>query len=203
MLRNLPLDAVPGWLDAMGIEDGVPFLIPRWPLRRRPELILLRNPAPENTQAAIAYDLASFPTFLWCNREPLGTRSWRDARAEDRDARPEDRDAYHSWRRIDERGRGVKGSTWGREVSTVIRIISGRSLPEWSSRIPIPQRDTHRRRGHRRADPGSTPAEAPKDGHREDLAWLPPAAYRRWAVPPPATRRPRATPGTRARDRAA
>ena len=27
MLRHLPLDAVPGWLDAMGIEDGVPFLI--------------------------------------------------------------------------------------------------------------------------------------------------------------------------------
>ena len=86
MLRNLLLDAVPGWLDAMGIEDGVPFMIPRWPLRRRPELILLRNPAPENTQAAIAYDVASFATFLWCNREPLGTRSWRDARPEDRDA---------------------------------------------------------------------------------------------------------------------
>ena len=72
----------------------------------------LLNPAPENTQAAIAYDLASFLTFLWCNREPLGTRSLRDAR-------PEDRDAYHRWRRIDERGPGVKGSTWRREVATV------------------------------------------------------------------------------------
>ena len=32
----------------------------------------LLNPAPENTQAAIAYDLASFLTFLWCHRQPLG-----------------------------------------------------------------------------------------------------------------------------------
>ena len=35
---------------------------------------ILLHPAPENTQAAIAYDLASFLTFLWRNRQPLGKR---------------------------------------------------------------------------------------------------------------------------------
>jgi hypothetical protein len=143
----------------MGIEDGVPFLISP-DGRYDVDLIsyFLLNPAPENTQAAIAYDLASFLTFLWCNREPLGTRSWRDAR-------PEDRAAYHRWRRINERGPGVKGSTWGREVATVNSFYQWAVASGLVEQNPIPQRDTHRRREHRRTDPGSTPAEAPKDGH--------------------------------------
>ena len=31
----------------------------------------LLHPAPENTQAAITYDLASVLTFLWRHRQPL------------------------------------------------------------------------------------------------------------------------------------
>ena len=45
---------------------------------------------------------------------------------------------------------------------------------------PILQREARGRRGHRRAGPGMTPAETPKDGRSEDLAWLPPLSYRWW-----------------------
>jgi hypothetical protein len=45
---------------------------------------------------------------------------------------------------------------------------------------PILQRPVRNRRWHRHPEAGITPAEAPKDGHREDLSWLPPASYRRW-----------------------
>ena len=94
------MDMVAGWLDRQGIEDGVPFLISpdgRYDIDLNSYFLL--NPAPENTQAAIAYDLASFLTFLWCHRQPLGEKSWRDAT-------PEDRAAYHHWRRVDENGPG-------------------------------------------------------------------------------------------------
>jgi hypothetical protein len=112
-LQSRTIDVIADWLDGEGIEDGVPFLIsPDGHYDIDLNAYFLLHPAPENTQAAIAYDPASFLTFLWHHRQPLGTRSWRDAT-------PQDRAAYHRWRRIDERGRGVKGSTWGREVAPV------------------------------------------------------------------------------------
>jgi hypothetical protein len=112
-LHRLPADVIAGWLDGEGIEDGTPFLIsPDGHYDVDLNAYFLLHPAPENTLAATAYDLASFLTFLWHHRQPLGKRSWRDAT-------PEDRAVYHRWRRIDERGPGVKGSTWGREVATV------------------------------------------------------------------------------------
>jgi site-specific recombinase XerD len=45
---------------------------------------------------------------------------------------------------------------------------------------PILQRPARDRRWRRSPQGALTPAEAPKDGHREDMAWLPPASYRRW-----------------------
>lgn len=42
------------------------------------------------------------------------------------------------------------------------------------------QRESRDRRRRGWAGAGLTPAEAPKDGHRENLAWLPPVSYRRW-----------------------
>src|SRR5258705_9435745 len=112
-LQSLPEDVIAGWLDGEGIEDGVPSLIaPDGHYDIDLKAYFLLHPAPENTLTAIAYDLAGFLTFLWHHRQPLGKRSWRDAT-------PEDRAAYHQWRRVDERGPGVKGSTWGREVATV------------------------------------------------------------------------------------
>jgi hypothetical protein len=90
-LQRLRPNVIAGWLDGHGIEDGVPFLISpdgHYDIDLNSHFLL--QPAPENTQAAIAYDLASFLTFLWHHRQPLGKRSWRDAT-------PEDRAAYHWW----------------------------------------------------------------------------------------------------------
>ena len=68
-LKGLPEGVIAGWLDAEGIEDGVPFLIsPDGHYDIDLNAYFLLHPAPENTQAAIAYDLASFLTFLWRNR---------------------------------------------------------------------------------------------------------------------------------------
>src|SRR5271163_4901362 len=102
LLQGLPLDVVSGWLEQKGIADGVPFLLSpdgRYDVELNSYFRL--NPASENTQAAIAYDLAGFLTFLWRHREPVGRRSWRDADQEDRAA-------YHRWRRVDEDGPRVK-----------------------------------------------------------------------------------------------
>ena len=103
---GLARDQIADWLGTEEIDDGVPFLIaPDGHYDIELNSYFLLNPAPENTQAAIAYDLAGFFTFLWHHRHPLGTRSWRDATADDRAA-------YQRWRRVDERGPGIKGSTW-------------------------------------------------------------------------------------------
>jgi integrase len=174
MLESLPVDVITGWLDGEGIGDGVPFLVsPDGRYDTDLNSYFLLNPAPENTQAAIAYDLAGFLTFLWHHRQPLARKSWRDAR-------PEDRAAYHRWRRVDEHGPGVKGSTWGREVATVNSFYRWAVAAGFVEQNPILQRESRGRRWRGRASAELTPAEAPKDGHREDLAWLPPGSYRRW-----------------------
>jgi hypothetical protein len=102
MLESLPLHVIPGRLDGERIEDGVPSLVSP-DGRFDPDLnsYFPLDPAPETTHAAIAYDLAAFLTFLWCHREPLGTKGWRDAESEDRAA-------YHRWRRVNERGPDVR-----------------------------------------------------------------------------------------------
>ena len=174
MLQSLPVNSVAHWLDREGIDDGVPFLLsPNGHYDADLNAYFLLNPAPDNTQAAIAYDLATFLTFLWRNRRPLGQKSWRDAT-------PEDRAAYHRWRLVDERGPGVKGSTWAREVATVNAFYRWAVEAGFVAQSPILQREARGRRGHGRPDAALTPSEAPNDGRREDLAWLPPASYRRW-----------------------
>jgi site-specific recombinase XerD len=174
MLQSLPAYEAAAWLDREGIDDGVPFLLsPEGHYDTDLNAYFLLNPAPGNTQAAIAYDLAAFLTFLWRNRRPVGERSWRDATAEDRAA-------YQRWRRVDERGPGVKGSTWAREVATVNAFYRWAVEAGFVAQNPILQREMRGRRGQPRADAAPTPAEAPKDGHREELAWLPPMSYRRW-----------------------
>lgn len=175
VLRGLPVDDVVTWLDRESIEDGVPFLIsPAGCYDVDLNSYFLLNPAPDNTQAAVAYDLATFLTFLWCNRRPLGQKSWRDATSEDRAA-------YHRWRRVDERGPGVMGSTWAREVATVNSFYRWAIEAGFVEHNPILQREARgRRHGRGGADKAFTPAEAPNDGRREDSAWLPPASYRRW-----------------------
>ena len=151
-------DVIAGWLDSEGIEDGVPFLIsPDGHYDIDLNAYFLLHPAPENTLAAIAYDLASFLTFLWHHRQPLGKRSWRDAT-------PEDRAAYHRWRRIDERGPGVKGSTWGREVATVNSFYRWAIESGFVEQNPILQRPARDRRWRRRP-------EAATDAGRSAQGW--------------------------------
>lgn len=175
LVGELDLPGVDSWLDAQGIDEGVPCLFcPDGGYDIELNSYFLTNPAPQNTHAAMAYDLARFFTFLWCHREPLGTKGWRDAQ-------PEDRVAYQRWRRVEENGPGVKGSTWGREVATANTFyrwaVTSGLVPE----NPILQRESRsRRRPDRRGRQEQTPAEAPKDGRTEDLAWLPPQSYRRW-----------------------
>jgi hypothetical protein len=74
----------------------------------------------------------------------------------------------------------VKGSTWGREVATVNAFYRWAIESGLVEQNPILQRPVRNRRWHRHPEAGITPAEAPKDGHRENLSWLPPASYRRW-----------------------
>jgi len=74
----------------------------------------------------------------------------------------------------------VRGATWGREVATVNSFYRWATESGFVEHNPILQRAARDRRWRRREEAGLTPAEAPKDGHREDLAWLPPASYRRW-----------------------
>jgi hypothetical protein len=89
-LHSLPTDVISGWLDREGIEDGVPFLIaPDGHYDVDLNAYFLLHPAPENTLAAIAYDLASFLTFLWHTSNSVAsmmsrfriTCSWHCARS--------------------------------------------------------------------------------------------------------------------------
>lgn len=132
-------------------------------LRRRAEQLFRAHTGSENTQAAIAYDLANFLTFLWSHRHPLGRRGWRDAE-------PDDRAAYQHWRRSDENGPGVQGSTWSREVATVNCFYRWAVDRGFVERNPFLQRPVRGRPGARLCAGEQTPAEAPHDGRRDDLA---------------------------------
>lgn len=175
LLDELDVVELDAWLGREGFREGVPCLFaPDGSYDADLNSYFLTNPAPENTQAATAYDLARFFTFLWCHREPLGTRGWRDAR-------PVDRVAYHHWRRLEEEGPGVKGSTWAREVATTNKFYKWAVGSGFISENPILQRESRSRRGlSRRKGGGDTPIETPKDSRTEDLAWLPPDSYRLW-----------------------
>jgi hypothetical protein len=166
------------WLKAEGILDGLPFLLDpeghydvslnRYFLHGRVDA------GPENTQRAIAYDLANWLNFLWFNRRQT---SWRDATGDDRAV-------YKTWRRTDPDGPHVSGATWNREVATVngfYRWAVRRGLVRENPIEQRPSRDRDRH-GHRQrgAAAAETPAEAAHDARRVALAWLPPASYRRW-----------------------
>jgi site-specific recombinase XerD len=161
------------WLDAEDVPEGLPFLLDpdgRYDVELNRYFLRAQVLAgPENTQQAIAYDLRSWLSFLWCNR---GGKSWQDATSEDRAA-------YQYWRRKDPVGPHVEGSTWDREVATVngfYRWAVGQGLVQTS---PIEQRPVRRRREWG-VEEGQTPAERSHDARRGRIAWLTPAAYRQW-----------------------
>jgi site-specific recombinase XerD len=163
------------WLKAESILDGLPFLLDpegRYDMALNRYFLHGRVAAsPENTQRAIAYDLANWLNFLWFNRRQ--TNWW--------DATSDDRAAYQRWRRRDPAGPHVEGSTWAREVATVNGFYRWAVRQGLVTESPIEQRPTRVRRG---PDPRSggqqTPAEHPHDARRHRLAWLPPASYRTW-----------------------
>jgi hypothetical protein len=163
------------WLDVEDIPEGLPFLLNPaggYDVELNRYFLRAQIPAgPGNTQRAIAYDLANWLSFLWCNRRQT---SWREATSEDRAA-------YLRWRRRDPAGPHVAGSTWAREVATVngfYRWAVGQGLVAES---PIEQRPAHGRRGRNGwAGNRETPAEHPHDARRHTRAWLPPANYRTW-----------------------
>ena len=123
------MNVVPGWLDHEGIEDGAPFLVsPDGRYDADLNSYFLLNPAPENTHAAIAYDLAGVFRPSWCcHRNPVGTRGWRDANADDRVA-------YHRCAVSTRVGRGCGGRPGRVRLPRSTRFTGGRSSRGLSSR---------------------------------------------------------------------
>jgi len=161
-----------GWLDAEAIPEGLPLLLdPAGRYDVDLNRYFLRGQVragPGNTQRAIAYDLRSWLSFLWCNR---GGTSWRDAT-------DQDRAAYQYWRRRDPAGPRVEGSTWDREVATVNGFYRWAVRQGLAVENPIEQRST-RGRG-RWEQEHEAPAERSHDARRHAISWLPPASYRAW-----------------------
>jgi len=160
------------WLAAEDIPEGLPFLLDpegRYDVELNRYFLRAQISAgPENTQRAIAYDLANWLSFLWANRCQTG---WRDATSQDRAA-------YQYWRK-DPAGPRVEGSTWDREVATVNGFYRWAVRQGFVVENPIEQRPA--RGGRQRWPEGhETPAERPHDARRHKISWLPPASYRRW-----------------------
>ncbi len=164
----------------MDILEGTPFLVSPSleydvELNRffhRPTLL----GAPWNTQAAYARDIAQFLNFLWASR---CEKSWRDVTEADHLA-------YLVWRRRDDAGPRVAGSTWNREVALLNQFYLWGVGRGHVPANPITQRDRRpapvEARGWRARGSvsGTTPATYAHDAVREKVQWLPPAAYRRW-----------------------
>lgn len=151
--------------------DGTPYLIDpsgRYDVRLNDFFTTELINAPPTTQAAYAYDLKRFLKFLWDNRSQ---RSWTDAT-------PGDRAAYKHWRLLDPAGARVEATTWDREVATVNQFYRWAVARGHAACNPFVQR-LSRSRDPRRPR-GQTPAESSHRGRANDIAWLPPATYRRW-----------------------
>ncbi|MFE9476197.1 hypothetical protein ACFYOR_34915 [Streptomyces griseofuscus] len=122
--------------------------------------------------------MARYFNFLYFSR---GGRDWRQATEDDHLA-------FHHWRRRDESGPTVQGSTWSQEVSHVNQFYQWAVGRQLVAEVPIPQRD------RRTPPPGSSfapsragaagtatvPATYAHDEAGERIEWLPAASYRRW-----------------------
>lgn len=176
-LAGLPSD-LSTCLDAEDVPDGTPYLLsPSFEYDVALNSYFLSHEvvgAPENTRVNQAGALKRFLDFLWSARSG---RSWRDATEADHLA-------FHQWRRRDEDGPRVAGTTWSQEVSHVNQFYVWAVKAGHARANPIPQR---RRRS---APPGAVqwrgsssetvPATYSHDENGQRIEWLPPAAYRRW-----------------------
>jgi hypothetical protein len=97
-------DDLVSWLDEAGLPDGLPFLLSpqfEYDVALNSYFLQANLTAPWNSNANRARALARFFTFLHTAR---GGKSWRAATEADHLA-------FHQWRRRDEAGPHVEGST--------------------------------------------------------------------------------------------
>ncbi|WP_393072271.1 site-specific integrase [Streptomyces sp. LN704] len=170
----------------MGLPDGLPFLLsPRFEYDVALNSYFLRanlRVAPWNSNANRARALARFLNFLHVAR---GNKPWQAATEADHLA-------FHQWRRREESGPRVEGSTWNQEVSLVNQFYEWAVSEGHSAVVPIP----HRRR---RPAPAGTvvrgresitvPATFAHDESGERTEWLP-RTRRVPALPDPRLHRP-------------
>lgn len=165
------------WLREVGLEPGTPFLIS--PVFEYDVTLnrFFQSPGMRmsalNTQFGYARDLAAFLTFLWVARRRKG---WRDAAEEDHLA-------YLVWRRRDDDGPRVAGSTWNREVAGVDAFYRWAVRAGHVATSPIPQVARRSRVGShlaRRTVDEQRPATYARDAGGERVEWLPPVEYRLW-----------------------
>lgn len=167
----------PDWQKKAGLTSGTPFLISPlfgYDVELNEYLIKELGGRAAKTKEAAARDLASFLTFLWKCRDK---KSWKEA---DED----DHLAYLTWRRRDPDGPNIAGTTWDREVALVNQFYWWAVRRGYVDKHPIPQRVVaHFPRSQglfRRQQESLRPATYSHVGSPETVAWLPPAAYRRW-----------------------
>ncbi|MET9141976.1 tyrosine-type recombinase/integrase [Streptomyces parvulus] len=165
------------WLREVGQEVGTPFLVS--PVFEYDVVLnsFFQSPGMRmraaSTQFGYARDLAAFLTFLWVARQRKG---WRDAVEEDHLA-------YLVWRRRDDEGPRVTGSTWNREVAGVDAFYRWAVRGGHMETSPIPQAARRTRVGSRlayRTVDEQRPATYARDTGEGRVAWLPPAEYRVW-----------------------
>jgi site-specific recombinase XerD len=172
------LEGWDAWLRRDGLQAGTPFLIaPDFEYDVALNDFFADVPMAcraRRTQAGYARDLTAFLNFLWLARDG---RLWRDAAEADHVA-------YLLWRRRDPEGPRVSGATWDREVAAVNQFYQWAVQRGHVRANPIPQAAGRRRPaeagGAGRQAAAQRPATYAHDARREDVAWLPPAAYRLW-----------------------
>ncbi|MFI0107864.1 tyrosine-type recombinase/integrase [Streptomyces globisporus] len=165
------------WLRDVGLKVGTPFLVsPTFEydvvLNRFFQSPMMRMRA-VNTQFGYARDVAAFLTFLWVARRRKG---WRDAVEEDHLA-------YLMWRRRDDDGPRIAGTTWNREVAGVDAFYRWAVRAGHMPTSPIPQVARRPRVGaqlSRRTADEQRPATYARDGGAVRVQWLPPVSYRMW-----------------------
>lgn len=169
-------DDLVSWLDEAGLPDGLPFLLSpqfEYDVALNSYFLQANLTAPWNSNANRARALARFFTFLHTAR---GGKSWRAATEVDHLA-------FHQWRRRDEAGPHVEGSTWNHEVSLVNQFYEWAVRRRYVAAVPIP----HRARRPvpmgsvvRAFDSSTVPATYAHDENGERIEWMPPATYRLW-----------------------
>ena len=128
---------------------------------------------PYNSRKAAATDLKCFFDFLWHNRAPLNSLTWRDATRHDRSA-------YKKWRLFDPKGPGNAHTSWDREVASAHQFYKWAKSEGYIERSPMVLRVEYYR--DRRGGQASreVPAETSHNGPLNDVEWFTPAMYQSW-----------------------